>query len=210
MVWPAQPPLDPDGATARRLFAEELARPEYQDNRPLLDRVLDAIQEWIGGLFSRVAHGGMPGALALLITAAVLVVIAIGVSRVRHTARVRSPQRPVLEDSRLTAAQWRAAAAAALTAGQADEAYLDYVRAIAKSADERALIAAADAATAREIGLSLRSAFPGSSGEIDWATGVFDAVRYGSQHVTRADVERVRGLDARLESGRSELLGAIR
>lgn len=177
------------------MLTDELGRLAYADQRSPLQRALDWIDDQLQS--AGAGSGGPLGRLLLALGAvALVVVIGIVLSRLRRTGTVRANGgRDVLMEQDLTAADYRARAAAHEDQGRFDEAVLDWFRAIAARADERVLLGQGPARTAHEIGAALAPRFPAKSTEIRGAADLFDAVLYGSRTVEPADSARVRQLD---------------
>jgi hypothetical protein len=135
-----------------------------------------------------------------------LVGLALVLARVRRDPRSPGTNRAVLEDPGTTAAQYRARAGKALAEERWDDAVLDGMRAIAVGLVERALADDVPSATAHEVADAAGQVFRTERVRLDAAARLFDDVRYGDRHATRAgatdllDLERsLRGL--RPESG---------
>jgi hypothetical protein len=205
---PASPPLDPTVDEARAWLSRELSSAAYADDRSLLQRLLDWVDQQLSGIDGQVAAPGW--SLPVVLVVLTLVVAAILLVAVR-----RSPTAPrtgtvggVLVESHLTAADYRARAEAALARDDVAAATADAFRAIAASAAERTLLDDVPARTAHEIGSTLALVFPGDAGAVRGAADLFDRVVYGRVPVGAADARGVLDLDARLRATRPALAAA--
>jgi hypothetical protein len=197
--------LDPGNTEARQWLRDELAKPAYRDTRDPLTRAWDALMNWLADLLSRLNAPAHPlptfaaGVVALLIVALVVWMLRfVRRTKRRDTAAVA----PVRGDERLTADQYRARAARALSEGAYAACLLDLMRAIAQEAVQRTLLEDVPSLTAHEIADRLAVVFPGSAGELHWAAERFDAVAYGDALASRPDTERVAALDRTLAASR--------
>ena len=143
-----------------------------------------------------------------LVAAVVIALLAFVLPRVRRERRLPGGSAAVLTDPTVTASMYRARVAAALGEGRFDDALADAYRAIARAATERTLLEDSPGRTAHEVALGLEAVFPAEQDELRRAADQFDAVRYGSRHIGRADVERVVELDRRLTRTRPVLAAA--
>lgn len=194
----ADAPLDPSPDRAEDLFRRELLRPEYHDQNPL-QQFLD----WLGRRFEsgidQASQASPLGGLgALLVFLALLVLIGWVVSRARTAAKAPGETGAVLTAERITAAELRARAAAALAAGDTAAAVVDGYRALTLHQIERARIEDQPGATAHEVAVRLGDVFAGSRPRIQQAADLFDLVLYGDRPATRAQAEAVLALDHEL------------
>lgn len=191
-------PLDPSPDHARSLLRRELVRPEYNDQDPM-QRLLD----WLGriidsGLNAASSAAALPSAIAIAIFLGLLVLLGWLLSRARRSARVAEPERGVLTAERLTAAELRARAEAALSAGRAEEALVEGFRALTTRQIERGRIDDLPGATAHEVAASLVATFPGQGPQVDDSAFLFDLVLYGDRPATREQATQVLALDDEL------------
>ncbi|WP_022881590.1 DUF4129 domain-containing protein [Gryllotalpicola ginsengisoli] len=195
------PPLTPDDDTARRWLGDELSKPEYQAARPTwFDLLSQRVKDWFESL--QLPGGGHASAGWLAVAAAVVVVgllvaafVAYGMPRLGRRA-VR-PFSGAVADSR-SAAELRAAADAAASAGDWTLAVIERFRAIAQSLDERTVIRLRPGTTAHEVGRQAAPAFPVEAAALRDAADTFDRARYLGRAQSEADHARLRELDARL------------
>lgn len=206
--WWTAPPLDPDRDEARRLLEEELGRPGYDLQESWLRRAIGWILDRLPSLdldASLPPWAAWAGLAVLLVAAAAVAAFATR-DRWRKQALKNRPQTgAVLEGPGLTAPEHRARAREALAAGDPDRAVVEGYRALAVSAIERTLLDDRPGRTAHEVALSLAPIFPGEGSPLARAADLFDAVRYGDQHVDRSAATEVLELEQRLLSARPAL-----
>lgn len=205
---PARPPLDPGGDEARSWLAHELASPAYADDRSLLQRLLDWLQQHLSGVDGQFAAPGW--ALPVVLVGLALVVVAILLVAVRRSPTVSrtGPAGGVLDGPRLSADDYRARAESALARGEVDAATADAFRAVVAASAERTLLDDVPGRTAHEIGAALAAVFPDEAGEVTGAADLFDRVVYGRAAVVPDDARSVLGLDTRLRATRPVLAAA--
>ncbi len=197
------PPLDPTSPEARQWLEDELRKGVYREQKGLLQR----LWEWLTGLGSGGDGLGFPAWTiwaAVLIGVAVVALVLLRSLRAerRMTGRARAG---VLDGPARTAAEHRAAARAALDAGDADLAVLEAYRAIARSAIERTLLDDLPGRTAHEVAVALGPVFPASASSLGVAADVFDAVRYGRRTARVESARDLVALDATLAGSRPVL-----
>lgn len=195
--------LRPDPGPAQDWVRNELAKPEYQPS--LMERVVRWFLHLLGKLLD-VAHpiGRLNPVVAGVLLVAVLVGLALVLARLRRDPRRPGSERAVLEDARTTAAQYRARAGRALAEERWDDAVLDGVRAIAVGLVERALAEDLPSATAHEVADAAALVFPVERARLHAAARLFDDVRYGDRHATRAGATDVVDLERTLRGLRPE------
>lgn len=200
----ASVPVDPDAPTARRWVVEELARPEYHTGRSLLQRLMDAISDFLSRLTST-GSGRLP---MVLLAVAVLVAVAVGFwlvgpVRLRHRAAGADDSGVMADDTR-TAAQMRGDATDAFAAGRWDEAVAHGFRAVIRTLEERVIISEQAGRTAHDAANAAAEAIGSLSTELHAASAVFDAVVYGSLPATSTQAERVLTLMRTSMTARAE------
>lgn len=172
----------------------------------MIQRIQDWLHEQWNRLLDQSAGGsGWSPVVTTVVAAAVIALLAFVLPRVRRERRLRGTGDPVLTDPSVTAATYRARVAAALAQGRFDDALADAYRAIARGATERTLLEDGPGRTAHEVALALAPVFPAERQALREAADRFDAVRYGSRHIARADAEQVAELDRRLARTRPDL-----
>ena len=202
--WVAAVPVDPSAEEAREWMRRELAKPEYADDRSLLQRVIDWVSELIANLLSR-GTGALPGwvlPVALAVAAALVALLLLVKVRREPGAGDTARRGAVLEEAHLDADAYRARARAALDQEDVDAATMDWFRAIAAGASERSIIDDNPGRTAHEVSVALAAVFPDDAGSLARAADHFDAIRYGDARVDATVARFVGDLDARLAAAR--------
>jgi hypothetical protein len=198
----AGPPLDPSPDRARSLLRHELLRPEYHD-RNLLQQVLDWLQRIIDSGFQAASQASPLSTLgAIVVFLLLLVLLGWLLSRARGSARATTPERAVLTEERLTAAQRRERAESALAAGRAEEALVEGFRALTTRQIERGRIDDVPGATAHEVADSLGTTYPHQRARVADSANLFDQVLYGDRPATRDQATQVLSLDDELAAVR--------
>lgn len=199
-VLPATP-RDPDRDEARRLLERELQGGEYR----LQESYLVRAWRWFTDLLPDVSWPAQlpPWAtwvvLGVILLAALSVVAFAGRDRWRRARLAdRRPAGAVLEGTRRSAADYRAAAARALDSGDSTAAVLEGYRAVAATAIERTVLDDRPGSTAHEVAVGLGPAFPAQAPDLLWAADRFDAARYGGRRPTEDEARRLLRLDERL------------
>lgn len=194
------PPLTPGARQADELLRQELAKPEYQQHKGLLQTVLD----WLGDQLDRLLNGagGAVPAIAWLVVLLVVILLATFAATSLRGGRVRAASKvtdAVLGEQQTTGADLRRRAADAEAGADLQQATLDYFRAIAVRGVERALVDPAPGLTAHEIARVLGARFPDRSTALFAAASTFDAMLYGDRPADAADCATMRELDRSLE-----------
>lgn len=200
--------LDPDGSQARRWLEEELAKPEYQDGRSLLERVLQWIRDRFDGL--QIDPGSSPGlSIPPLASAALAALVVVGIAllltRVRRERRHRTPRDPVLGGLDLSAEEFRRRGEQAMREGRYGDAVVEYTRALARESADRTLLADAPSSTAHEIGTQLSAVFPPQTSALHRTTDLFDRVLYGRYDASAADARLARQTEESVRRARPRL-----
>ena len=197
-------PVDPSAEEAREWMRRELAKPEYADDRSLLQRAIDWVSELISDLLAR-GTGGLPGwvlPVALAVAAALVALLLIVKVRREPGAGGAGRRGAVLDGMQVDADAYRARARAAYESGDADAATMDWFRAIAAGAAERVIIDDNPGRTAHEVSVALAGIFPEEAGALARAADQFDAIRYGDARVDATVARFVGDLDGRLAAAR--------
>jgi hypothetical protein len=197
------PPLDPTSPQARQWLEDELRKNMYHEQKGLLQRIWDLLNELLSGS----GGGGLAGWTIWIALAVIVAVVALVLVRSMHVERrMTGPRRAgVLDGPTRTAAEHRAAASRALEAGDADTAALEAYRAIARAAVERTLLDDLPGRTAHEVAVALGPVFPASAAPLAVAADTFDAVRYGRLGARPESARDVIALDAELARTRPVL-----
>ena len=167
--------------------------------RPLLDRLWSGCRTGSPTCRSPSAHlSGAPTVVTVVVTLLVAGLLLWVLPRVRRERSVRRPAGAVLEDPRVTAAQYRERAAEARGAGRYGDAVLDSFRAIARDMSDRTLLDDAPGLTAHEVSVAVATAFPARRRRAGPRRG---PVRLGALRQRRRgpqDADDVAALDAAL------------
>lgn len=196
-------PVDIGRDEARELARDELSKPSYDQDRPILQRILEWIVEQVNrlldsavGAFS--SRWGIAILVALVIAVAVVVIVRTG-PLARRSARKGDP---VFADGRRTAAEHRAAADAAATAGEWQQAVVERFRAIVAGLEERGVLDERRGRTADETAREAGALLPAVADDLDHGARLFDAVHYGDHAARSEDDARLRALDAAVAAAR--------
>ena len=197
------PPLDPTSPEARQWLEDELRKGVYHEQKGLLQR----LWEWLTSLGSGGDGVGFPAWTIWVAAVIGAAVVALVLYRSLRAERRMTGRRTVgvLEGPTRTAAEHRAAARAALDAGDADLAVLEAYRAIARAAIERTLLDDLPGRTAHEVAVALGPVFPASASSLAVAADAFDAVRYGRRSARVESARDLIALDATLAGARPVL-----
>jgi len=191
-------PLDPSPDRARSLLRRELLRPEYNDRNPV-QRLLDWLQRTLSSALDAASNApALPTLAAVLVFLVLLVLLGLLLSRARRSGAGADESRAVLTEERLTAAQLRERANAALAAGRAEEALVEGFRALTTRQIERGRIDDVPGATAHAVAESLAASFPHERPRVDDSARLFDLVLYGDRPATPEQATRVLALDDEL------------
>ncbi len=193
-AWVAAP-LDPSPDEARSLLRRELLKPEYNE-QDVINRLISWLQRTLENGID--AASRVP-ALSTFVAMLVLLLLALGlvwlVSRARSASRTGPASGPLLTDERISAAELRARAEAALAEDRPDDALVDGFRALAVRQIERGRLADAPGATAHEVARDLGLAVPAMTSRVDDAATLFDRVLYGGRPASRDQAVSVLALD---------------
>lgn len=199
----ASVPVDLGRDEARDLARDELSKPSYDRDEPLLSRVLRWFVEQIERLLEA-ATGAFSSRLAVAAIVAVVVMLAVViVLRTGPLAR-RSARRlgPVLPDRRRTAAEHRASADAAAARSDWNTAVVERYRAVVSALEERGVLDARSGRTADEAARETGAALAGVAEPMRRGASLFDAVRYGGADAVAADDAALRALDDAVAAAR--------
>jgi hypothetical protein len=200
-------PITRDGAqsAARRELSKGIYH-RYDDPWPV--RAFRAVQHWISHVLdtvSRHAPGGRPGAVALLIGLAVLLIAArLKLGPMRREFRTGQA---LLTEQATTAAGYRALAEEAAAAGRWDEAVVARMRGIARELEEQGTVDPRPGRTADELAREVAAALPPAASAMREATAMFDAVAYGGRPAGPESYAVVVAADQALQPRRRALAG---
>lgn len=204
----AVPPLVPGRDEASRWAAEELAGPPYRDARPgWLEEAWRQFVDWLRSLDGSAGAGGSNIVPLLLVTALILIAVAVIAVRPRRNARRRDERDVFDAEALLSPAAHRQRAAAAAARGDWQAAVVEQFRALARAAEDRAVLEPLPGRTADEVAGQLGQAFAVHAGELDQAARTFDAVRYGRAGAGARDYSDLARLDAALEALKPDYRG---
>lgn len=208
-VVPVDVPVAPDADDARDLLVEELAKQEYVAAKPTwFDQLIRSFTEWLDNLAAPSGDGAppVPGIVVLAIIIVVVLAIAFlvfGLPRLNRRSRVAGSL--FGEDDARTAAQMRAAAEAAASAGDFSLATAEMFRAIARGLAERTVLTTSPGTTAHDFGSRAGRAFPAHAKAIEDAAAAFDEVRYLERTGTEARYREIAALERSLRTDRPVL-----
>ncbi|WP_378147414.1 DUF4129 domain-containing protein [Cnuibacter sp. UC19_7] len=207
------PPVQPDADQGRQWLLDELSKPEYQAARPTwFDQASKAFGDWLDSL--QVPGGPGFGPLIplviVLIVAALIVVafLVFGRPRLNRKSSLKTTELFGADDTR-SAAEIRAAARRAASAGDWPTAIEEQYRAIARALAERTVVLSAPGTTAQDFAGRAGRSFPASADVLRLGARAFDEVRYLDQPGSREGYERLVALDGALERARPARLEAI-
>jgi hypothetical protein len=184
---------------AQRLARAELAKPEYHQHVPLAQRVITAVLNFIGRIFtaaSNAAPGGWWGLIALAALAVILTAVLL--NWIGPVARARGSGPLAAEGETRTARHHRQQAGRLADAGSYAAAIIECVRAVAAELEERGVLPPRTGRTADEFAAEAGQALPAHADALRDAARLFDEVRYGQRPGSRASYERLRELDRRI------------
>lgn len=199
-------PVDPGRDEARELARQELAKPSYERDTPIVTRVL----RWLAEQLERIleaASGTLSSQLGLAIVVAVavgfatFVILRAGPLARRNTAHSGA----VLPGRRRSAAEYRAAADAAAGRGDWPAAVVERFRAVVAGLEERGVLDPRAGRTADEAAREatpLLGDLPRPAGGMHAGARLFDSVRYGGAAATEADDRLLRELDDAVAAAR--------
>lgn len=195
-------PLDPSPDRADELLRRELLRPEYHQQN-LMQRFLGWIVDRLDSALnaaSQVSPIGTVGALVVFL----LLLLLLGWlgSRLRRNPRRTAPAGGVLTPERVTAAQLRERAEAALAAGAPHRAVVEAFRALTLRQIERGRLPDLPGATAHEVAAALGTTYATQRARVDGAASLFDLVLYGDRPATHAQASELLRLDDELAGTR--------
>jgi uncharacterized protein DUF4129 len=181
---PFEPPIDLGRDDAASEAAKELSKPLYgQAGDSLISRAVQKVLEWIADLFGNVAGqspDGQAGLVLLLLLIALAVVVVLwraGVLRTTHTRAGAVFDTPKAR----TAAEYRAEAESAATAGSFDLAVRSRFRACVVELTERTVLDDRPGRTAYEAVADAGRAVPGLQEPLQRAALAFTEVAYGNR-----------------------------
>lgn len=201
--------MTPDAEEARRWALEELSKQSYQDARPgLIAQLTEQFLRFLSDLLNSVSGAlnldpalVLIGGLVLLLGTAALIIRA---ARPRMTPDKKGGATQVFSGSPARSAQdHRHAAESAALRSDYRLAVIERFRAIARAAEERALLSPQAGRTADEVAHQLSGFFPAEAERLHWAGNLFNRLRYSVQ-----EPEQKPSRDLAQGTGTQELLTA--
>jgi hypothetical protein len=199
---PPGPPLQPSGDEGRHLLRQELLHSEYH-RQNLVQRLLDWLSRRLeGGVGAASNTSVLTTLVTMFVVAALVVGLALLVTRVRRDRRRQARSGPVLTAGRASAGELRRSAEQAFAEGRYADAVTDAFRALAVRQVERGRLDDQPGATAREVALSLAATYPDQGRLVGHTADLFDATLYGDRAAGPADASGVLALDDELAGAR--------
>ncbi|MHC3002934.1 DUF4129 domain-containing protein [Gordonia sp. GN26] len=200
-------PLDPGNEQARRWAEDELSKDVYHPPEPSWwDEFSDRVWEWIADNILDL-FGGSDTIRAVVIVVAILLFAGLAVLVIRRVRRIpRLPKTADTTDAKVVlsgtraAKELRAEAEDRFAAGDHDGSVIYAVRALARRAIERGLLADEPSLTAHEVATELASRFPDHGVELRSAADLFDAIAYGDRHAAAGPARAVLELERAVSS----------
>lgn len=209
-------PLDPGNEQARRWAEDELSEEVYQPPEPswwdeFSDRVWGWIDDNVLDLF-----GGSDTIRAIVIVVAIVLIVGLAVLVIRRVRRIpRLPKttdttaaKVVLPGGPRSAKELRAEAETLYAAGDYDASVISAIRALARRAIERDLLADEPSLTAHEVATDLASRFTDHGVELRSAADLFDAIAYGDRHASAGSARAVLDLERTVSSAQPAAVDA--
>ncbi|MDE0547302.1 DUF4129 domain-containing protein [Microbacterium sp. C7(2022)] len=205
------PPLDPDRDEAQRWAEDELSNPVYDIAEPTpLDRLAQAVADFIANLFSPELPSTVGPAVAIIAAVVVVALIALAFviwGRPRAIHRTSGSSTVLFDgDDERSADELRAAAIAAARAGEWDAAIIDRFRAVARGCAERGVVNLPPGATVHAFARRAGTVFPEFSADLETAASTFDDVRYLRRPGNSSLYQQVAAVDEAVASSRPRLI----
>ncbi len=201
-----EPAADDVRATADRI----MARAEFNEPEPLLDRLAGWLDRVVSSLFDTLSEGGVGSFIAWLLLAAFVAALVYVMARWlpgpirrsragRNGVEVDTPARSVVD--RRNEAQWRALADEHLAAGRYEEAYRARYRALLAHLIDAGVLADEPGRTPREYQQELAQVAPVADTPFAELTENFEQVWYSPAHADERTVLDFGELEARVLAG---------
>lgn len=203
------PPLPVPGHTAdeaRRAMRSVLSRAEFEEPPvPLLERLRDALFDFLGRLLARLLEGATGSPVGWLVVALVVAAVVVLVVRFGR-GMTRDPEREAVgagagAGRRRSAADWRADAERLERAGAWRSAMRCRYRALVADLATRGLLDEIPGRTAGEYRTELATNAPLVAGDFSDVTALFEAAWYGGLPAGADDADRFRSLEQRVLAG---------
>ena len=196
--------LRPEPDEARAWVERELSRPEYEVS------LLDRFTSWLNDLWQLLQANALSasslstGAAIVLFALLLAAVLTVAGRLRREPGRLAAPDAG-LGSGRTSPEDHRAAAEAALAAGDHDRVIVEAFRAVAARAVDRGVLHERVGRTAGELSTELAPAYPDHAPALRTASDAFDRVFYGHVPATQADARAVLDLEMALREARPRL-----
>lgn len=199
-------PVELDRDEARELAERELADPRYDSEPPLLQRIIEWLDDVLGELLGA-AGGALSGAAGLAVLALVVLLAALIVFfRIGPPSRRGVRREDVFgPDERRTAASHRSAADAAAAESRWADAVVERYRAVVATLEERSILDPRPGRTAHEAAAEAGALLPEAAERLAAGADTFDAVHYGGHAAAAADDRRLRELDDAVRRARPRI-----
>jgi Domain of unknown function (DUF4129) len=192
-------PVDVGRTEARHAAVAELSEGRYEQES-LTERAWRWLEGFVSGVLDQVAREGLGGVASL--TLLVVVLAALAVLLLWSTRRLSTSARSgVLEPFDVpgqSAAQHRERAEGLAQEGRWPEAIRERLRAIARTLEEREILAERPGRTADELAAAAGRALPALDARLADAARLFDAVTYGEDPGSADGYAALAGLDEEL------------
>jgi hypothetical protein len=187
-------PLSPDADQARRLLADELAKPEYLDPGNWLRDELQRLLEWITR--GPDTHSALSDPQLVAIVLGVVALVAVVGWAVMGPVRAERRRRavPVLSEEDRTAAELRVDAERLAALGDWGPATLQLYRALVRGLGERGVISESPGMTAHEAAGRAAERLPGLADGLEAGAAVFDGLAYGDRPGSRQQYDTIASL----------------
>lgn len=204
----ADVPVDPDAPEATEWLIDELSKPQYQAAKPtLLDRIAQAISDWLQSLEFGTVEGppafGLLVIVILIVVALVVAFLIFGLPRFNRRSAVTGAL--FGDDDDRGALRIRQDAAAAAARGDYSAAVAEMFRAIARGLAERTIVTTSPGTTARGFARRAGLSFPDLEGRLTESAIAFDEVRYLEHQGTLEQYEAIERLESDLRSAKPAL-----
>lgn len=192
-------------AGARDAAREELSKGIYQAARPsLLEQALDRLSTFLNSNIDRLsqaAPGGLWGILAVVVVlVAVIVVVRVKTGPLGRGGRAGDPFAGFA--AALSPTEHRLRADEHAAAGRYPEAVREFLRAIVRDLEDRAVLEPRLGRTADEVAYEAGRVLPDSATDLQRAARMFDDVWYGGRPATAAMVSDLRLIDRQVHAAR--------
>lgn len=199
-------PLEHDPADVRSRAKDLLARPPYADDAGVVERLLNLIGERIAGFLQAVLSALSGDALVawIIVGVGVVVLSALVWRATRGTTVDRSIAEVAPGATTRSAAQWHDLADRHVAAGELFDAVRCRYAAVVAALTEAATIEDVPGRTVRELGAEVAVNAPLVADDVAAAGRRIEAIVYGRQPPTQADLDIVTAAARAVERSRSK------